>query len=646
MKKVNLKDKPYYLNDEQISFVKKIVSSLTLEDKLKQLFYCLGAKKDSDYLKEICSTYKFGGYRYNPLCKEDVYKQNYDIQSFLQIPAFIAANCEAGGDGAAKGGTCVGCESKIAATKDTSLAYQLGYISSLESKSIGVNTIFSPIVDIYKNFRNPIISNRSFGSDPKLVLKMSKAFLKGCKKNNVIACAKHFPGDGIDERDQHLSPSINTLTKDEWDSSFGYVYKGLIEDSLPMIMVGHISLPCYNKNSILPATVSINLIDGLLKTKLCFNGVVTSDATHMVALTSCMKRSEFLPKMIQAGLDMILFYNDFDEDMSYMIDGYKKGIIQDDRLNDALYRIIGLKVAYKIIDVSKMFNSNILNKQSLSNNSIKDNDFDSTKLESKSIDTSHQDELKSKNLKNGIQSFESVKVDIESSNDDLNKTDDSKLKMDLSNIGLQTSIDVSNEVCKKAITLVKKEDGVLPLSLDKYKKILLVYLTNDNPFAFMMPKTPTIIDYIKDKLTKEGFEVEIFESNMDKAKSLPINEAMGILNNVYNNKTPIKSLKENYDLIINFCYFDSHNTVDRISYKMSKGTPDIPFYVNEVKTIMISLHNPFHLFDAPQIKTYINCYDKNKNTIDYLIEKLMGRDEFLGKSPFDCFCKDLLAKKM
>ena len=71
---------------------------------------------------------------------------------------------------------------------------------------------------------------------------------------------------------------------------------------------------------------------------------------------------------------------------------------------------------------------------------------------------------------------------------------------------------------------------------------------------------------------------------------------------------------------------------------MSKGTADIPWYVHEVPTIFISLKSPFHLFDVPQVKTYINCYDKNRNTIEALVRKLVGKEEFEGVSPVDAFC--------
>lgn len=579
---VDLRKKPYCLKEEQVAWVEEKIGSMTIEEKLQQLFFILTSKNEQGYLKEVTKTCKFGGVRYNPGSKEDILRHNKTIQENSEIPCLIAANTESGGNGACRGGTEVGCGTKIGATQDVSLAYQLGYISALEAKQVGVNTLFAPIVDIHHNFHNPVISYKCFSSDPEVVKEMSLAFLKGVKENDLIACAKHFPGDGYDERDQHLSPSINPLSCEEWDESFGKVYSSLIEAGLPMIMVGHITLPSYEKRfnpkikKYMPATLSKEIVTDLLKEKLGFNGLVVTDATHMVALTCAMKREEMIPSLIASGCDMILFYNDYEEDMSFIKQGYEKGIITEERLNDAVRRILGVKC---LLGFDKKQKGDV----------IKDTD--------------------------------------------------------LSLIGCQRHQDIAKEVSQKGITLVKEEKGVLPISPNKFKRILIVPQHDENPFSFMMPKNmPTIYDYILQRLNKEGFQAEIFTSLMDKAKEMPPKEAMYAVMNVYNFKTPISELKDKYDLIIHFCDFDSHNTVERILWKMSKGTPDVPWYVEEIPTIMVSLRCPFHLFDAPQVKTYINAYDKNKSTIDSLIDKLLGKEAFEGVSPVDAFCgmKDCL----
>lgn len=118
-----------------------------------------------------------------------------------------------------------------------------------------------------------------------------------------------------------------------------------------MIMAGHIALPNYQKQlrpeledkDILPATLAEELINDLLKDKFNFNGLVITDASHMLGMTSAMRRKDYVPKAIAAGCDMFLFFNDIEEDYGYMLDGYKNGVISEERLNDAVRRILGLK---------------------------------------------------------------------------------------------------------------------------------------------------------------------------------------------------------------------------------------------------------------------------------------------------------------
>ena len=116
-------------------------------------------------------------------------------------------------------------------------------------------------------------------------------------------------------------------------------------------MAGHIALPEYQKalvpgledKDILPATLAPELINGLLKDKLGFNGLVLTDASHMLGMTSAMRREDYVPQAIAAGCDMFLFFNNIEEDFGFMLNGYKNGVITEERLQDALERILGLK---------------------------------------------------------------------------------------------------------------------------------------------------------------------------------------------------------------------------------------------------------------------------------------------------------------
>ena len=167
----------------------------------------------------------------------------------------------------------------------------------------------------------------------------------------MITCIKHFPGDGTEERDQHLVLGVNELSTEEWDDSFRKVYQHHIDRGVQMIMAGHIAQPAYSKKlnpsledkDILPATLSSELITDLLKDDMHFNGLVVTDASHMLGMTASMRREDYIPLAIAAGCDMFLFFNDLEEDYQFMLDGYKNGVITEERLNDAVRRILGLK---------------------------------------------------------------------------------------------------------------------------------------------------------------------------------------------------------------------------------------------------------------------------------------------------------------
>ena len=581
---VNLKLKPYNLDEESIKWVEDTIANMTMEEKIGQLFVNMGASREEDYLKSILDSYHIGAVRYNPAKAEEVYEQNRILQENSKVPLLIAANTEAGGNGACTDGTYVGSEVKIAAANDPKYAYEMGRVSGVEAAAIGCNWSFAPIVDINRNWRNPIISTRTWSADVEQTLELSLEYMRGIQESGIAPAAKHFPGDGIDERDQHLSFAPNTLSVDEWDNTFGRVYGGLIEAGLPSIMAGHIALPEYvrhfnpqatKEELLMPATLSKYILTDLLRGKMNFNGLVVTDASHMVAMTSAMKRSEMLPTAIAAGSDLFLFFNDPDEDFRYMMDGYKKGIITDERLEEALTRILGTKAALGL--------------------------------------------------------HKKAKTEI------LQPKEEAMAK-----IGLPENTAIEAEVSDKAITLVKNKEGIFPITPEKHKRVLLVEVKGIDSglgklMAMMSGGKKSPIENLKDLLEAEGYEVEIYESPMDKIMKLPKEELMGAIMNVYAQKRPISTLTDNYDLIINVANV-APNTHQRIEWPASKGTPDIPFYVNEVPTIFVSIQSPFHLADVPQVKTYINAYDGKESTLKALVEKMVGRSEFTGVSPVDAFC--------
>lgn len=348
---VDLKSCPFYLSEEQISWVESNIATMTLEEKIGQLFINLTLHREPEYITELCEKYHIGGVRWQGGTLEQIYEQNKMFQEKSKIPVLIAANCEHGGNGAVGEGTLVATHAACGACEDAEISGEMARVAAKEAKAIGCNWTFAPISDVLFNWRNTIINMRSFGNDPDKVIECSKAYHKGMQEHGIACATKHFPGDGVEERDQHLVLGCNDLSCEEWDATFGKVYKALIEDGIESFMIGHICLPAYSKKlcpdmkdeDIKPATLAPELLQNLLRDELGFNGLVLTDASHMAGLTSVAPRSELVPGVIAAGCDMILFFHDMKEDFQYMLDGYHNGIITEERLNDALYRILGLK---------------------------------------------------------------------------------------------------------------------------------------------------------------------------------------------------------------------------------------------------------------------------------------------------------------
>ena len=572
---MNLEEKPFYLNKEQIAYVDNTLAHMSLDDKIKQIFIDMAAPVNEQMIKNIVQTKKFGGIRYMNQDSKKLKELIGNYQKYSDIKLIVAANTEAGGNGACSDGTYIGQEIKIAATNDKKYAYELGRISAIEAKAIGCNTLFAPIVDINRNWRNPIVASRTFGSDPKIVSEYAKEYLRAAHENKVACVCKHFPGDGIDERDQHLTNSLNSLTKEEWDQSFGYVYKEMIEAGCEGIMAGHILLPSYEKyfnpnlkdNEYMPATLSPYLLKNLLREQLGFNGLIITDASHMVALTSKMKRSNLIARAIMSGCDMFLFYNDFEEDFNYVKESILNNELTIERLDEAVRRILAFKAHL--------------------------------------------------NLDKPI-----------SEEDNLNL------------IGLDEYKAIQREVSRKAITLVKSiEANVLPISPNKYKKILVVHHDISNPFNSYITNKNSLKYYelFSNNLKERGFEVEIYTPVLEQLKNASSDEVRELMGKLYTSKSAIKSLTDKYDLVIHLANVPGNGVVQRLDFALTKGAIDIPWYVNELPVIFISMNCPFHLRDVAQVKTYINCYDTMDHTVDELVKKLVGEDEFMGVSRVNCF---------
>ncbi|WP_373952883.1 glycoside hydrolase family 3 protein [Vibrio pomeroyi] len=353
---MNLKSSPFFLNNEDIQWVSETLGNMTLEEKIGHLFCPIGFSSDYQDLDNLINKYKPAGIMFRPGTTDEVRSVHTYLQEISRIPMLIAANLESGGNGTTVEGTDFASQMQVAATDDLQMAKNLGYVVAKEGAAAGCNWAFAPVIDLDINPHNPITNIRTYGNDVNRVAKMGAAYVSQVQKLGLATSIKHFPGDGVDYRDQHLVLSSNTLSPQEWDESFGYVYQKAIDAGALTVMAGHIAMPKYSKqlnpdlsdNQIMPASLSKELLNDLLRDKLGFNGMVVSDATNMVGFTSVMKREYAVPLAIEAGCDLFLFNKDLDEDYGYMRKGIESGLLSMQRVDEAIMRTLATKASLKL----------------------------------------------------------------------------------------------------------------------------------------------------------------------------------------------------------------------------------------------------------------------------------------------------------
>ncbi len=562
---VDLKAKPFYLNDRDIEWVEATIASMSLEEKIGQLFIAF-AENTADATVEAIQKYHIGGLRYMNKPAATLRANNEAFQKAAKIPLLIAANCDNGGDGAMGDGTYIATAAACGASPTLNTSYQVGLVSGREGSAIGDTWTFGPVADILYNWRNTIVNTRAYGNDPDLVYKNCTEYIRGVHESGMAACAKHFPGDGVEERDQHLVLGLNDLSPEEWDSTFGKVYQQLIDDGLQSIMVGHIAMPQYSRKlrpgikdiDILPATLSPEILQDILREKLGFNGLVLTDASHMAGMTCQKPRSYQVPGAIAAGCDMFLYFNEYDEDFNYMLEGYKSGLITERRLQEALERILGFKASLK------------LHEKQASGTLVPSEDA-------------------------------------------------------LSVVGCAEHQAIAKEAADQTITLVKNTLGQLPFSPKTHKRIKL-YLVHSAPQSAEWKSSP-VKQILIEELQAAGYEVDAHNNfyDLEAAGHNPENQEKATL---IGNMEDFKKNYDAVFYFVFMKGYAQENVV-RLSYSTGHAA-EIPWFVPEVPTVAISLNYTTHLNDLHMMRAFVNAYAPTRTVIRETIRKIAGESEFKG----------------
>ena len=343
----------------------KILSSMTLEEKVNQMFFitpealtgvdCVVAA--GEQTKTALKAHPVGGIIYfgqNITSEKQTKEMIANIKKYgkdvCKVPLFIGID-EEGGTVARLGNSDtvnvkkVDNMSVIGKSGNIKNAYKAGNTIGKYLSDYGFNIDFAPDADVLTNSQNQVVKDRSFGSDPKLVSQMALEVSKGLNDNGIYSCFKHFPGHGATKDDTHEGFAYTDKTYEELSKSELVPFVDAINNNADFIMVGHISVPQVVGDKT-PASISSVIINDILKGRLGYKGIVITDSLSMGALTNLYQSDEIAVKAVNAGVDVLLMPQNFNQAYNGLLNAVKSGKISEKRIDESVLKIIEKKLKY------------------------------------------------------------------------------------------------------------------------------------------------------------------------------------------------------------------------------------------------------------------------------------------------------------
>ncbi len=439
---------PFHLSAEDLAWVRSTRDGMGTAQKIRQLFVHLTFGDSVEDSHRMAALSPGGLHRFMGENLDGNWAATRAFMERCAIPPFITGDFEGGGNHA----SCMTAFSNqlgLAAANDLALSRDVVTAMAAEAAALGFNWTFTPCVDINANTGSAIVGTRSYGSNETTILDQALVHMQAMQAQGIACAAKHWPGEGLDWRDQHLVTTHNPLASNEWQRSFGHIYRTLIEGGLFSVMSAHIALPEYLKTKDVPegleryrpASLSKHLNFDLMRDELGFNGLIVSDATPMAGLGSFAGRAEVVPQVIENGCDVFLFTVNEAQDIAHMENGLRSGALSEQRLDDALTRILGLKAALG---------------------------------------------LHRKTLDERILPLENVKHIV----------------------GSHAHAGLSQKTAENSVTLVKDTQKLLPLNPAKHRRIC--WISQGAP-GFIPGMPSRHMDHLRNALTGRGFEITDFD---------------------------------------------------------------------------------------------------------------------------------------
>jgi beta-N-acetylhexosaminidase len=544
-----LRAKPFNLDAAAIAWVRDTLRRLSPDDKIRQLFNLRSAGNDPAMLAAQ-QAFRPGSITRVP--GPDWPAERDVIAAFNRqapVPLLVSADLE-GSRMSLPGGGEFPNPLALAAIDDVATTSAISIAMAQEAQAAGINWSFTPVLDINARFKSAIVATRGFGSDVPTIERHALAQLRAFQANGVAVAIKHWPGEGFDDRDQHLVTTVNPLGMEDWEANFGRLYRAAIEAGAMSVMSAHIALPAFIREGnpdagvelYRPASISRDLNEGLLRKRLGFNGLIVSDATGMAGLKAWSTRAQYLPELVAAGCDVILFVDDMERDYGFVADALKDGRLTWERVDEAVTRQLAMKAALGLHDGPSAV----------------------------------------------------PKVDHAANRR------------------------LAEDAAKRAPTLVKDTQALLPLDLGKHRRVLvfstgIIFPFMPNPLPFALPEM----------LRTRGFEVTLA------TKGQWVDP-------------------KDHDLIIYLFGEETLLTRGHIFLDWLRLNGDfvgaMQRYWTDVPTLLISFGYPYYLYDAPRAPTYVNAYSTTETMQRAVVEALLGNHAWNTHSPVDPFAGDEQAR--
>ncbi|EHO10534.1 hypothetical protein HMPREF9714_01498 [Myroides odoratimimus CCUG 12901] len=330
----------------QKQWVDSVYNTLNLEERIGQLFMVAAYSNKNEAhvqsLEKLVQEQHIGGlifFQGGPVRQAEMTNR---LQTLSRVPMLVGIDGEWGLSMRLEDTYRFPYNMTLGAVQDMDLIYQVGEAMAKQTKRLGMQFNFGPVLDININPKNPIIGVRSFGETREIVTDRASAFMQGYQSQDIFATGKHFPGHGDTSTDSHHKLPVIDFDKGRLNRVEFYPYKKLFEEGLSSVMIGHLNLPAYEPNDI-PTSLSHNIVTKLLKEELGFEGLIFTDALNMKAATSFLKPGEVDLAAFKAGNDLLLFSEDVPTALTNILAAYNAGEISEERLSHSVKKVLAYK---------------------------------------------------------------------------------------------------------------------------------------------------------------------------------------------------------------------------------------------------------------------------------------------------------------